>query len=439
MLKWKSQLTCSYCSKIFKDPIVLPCDDSICGEHLFERDVIKENRIKCNVCNQEFQVKDNQFKSSKAYQKLVERQSYLSDEEQGLKKDLEESTLKLFEFYEEFIKSRTKLESNVFEHFQEFRFQIDEHREELKKKIDEIALQMIDETKKYEAMYLNNLKKNFFKTPHFDQTQTLENELNQIEVTFRNPNLLIEAIKEMQLKQEESLNEIQYKLNEFNQVKDDLKSSNEFKPNLSWFDQEEQTSLFVSIRLNSYCPNMNLFKSEILNGERQCTELIELCEFSPNDKWSLLYRATRDGFGAKDFHLKCDGHSNTLTLLKAKETEFIFGGFTSVEWDSSSYYKPDRNAFIFSLTNKDNKPLKMKFNPNEHHHAIFCHSEFGLTFGYGSDIIIENNANTTMKSHSDLGKSYPHPQYAYGTNEAATFLAGSFEFQLDEIEVYQKE
>jgi hypothetical protein len=38
-----------------------------------------------------------------------------------------------------------------------------------------------------------------------------------------------------------------------------------------------------------------------------------------------------------------------------------------------------------------------------------------------------------------LGFPYKHPQYAEGTNEAKTFLAGSHSFQLDEIEVYQKE
>jgi hypothetical protein len=73
--------------------------------------------------------------------------------------------------------------------------------------------------------------------------------------------------------------------------------------------------------------NINPFKSQILEGEQQCLELIDLCEFSPNDKWSLLYRGTRDGFGSDDFHSKCDGHSNTLTIIKAKESEFAFGGF----------------------------------------------------------------------------------------------------------------
>jgi hypothetical protein len=164
-----------------------------------------------------------------------------------------------------------------------------------------------------------------------------------------------------------------------------------------------------------------------------------LCEFSSNDKWSLLYRGTRDGFGAKDFHSKCDGHSNTLTILKAAESSFIFGGYTMVTWNSSNRDKSDRNAFIFSLTNKDKKPLKMKVNQNRHQYAIYCHSEYGPIPIFGEGICIGINENTTMENYSKLGHSYKHPQYAYGSKEAQTFLAGSFHFQLDEIEVYQKE
>ncbi len=45
-----------------------------------------------------------------------------------------------------------------------------------------------------------------------------------------------------------------------------------------------------------------------------------------------------------------------------------------------------------------------------------------------------------MSSFSHLGfSSHIHPQYAKATNEAQTFLAGSWDFQLDEIEVYQIE
>ena len=348
---------------------------------------------------------------------------------------MEVSIGKFFESYDEYVQYRNKTESDLFDHFQELRFQIDEHRERLKEKIDEIALAMIDKIKKHEAMYLKELKDNF---PSFDDSVSLEEKSNELEESFRYPNLLIESIKEMQRKQDESLKDIQLKLNQIAKVKDILMETNKFKPNLSLFNQEGVTSFFGSIQLNEY-PNTNLFQSEILKDERQSFELFNLCEFSPNDKLSLLYRATRDGFGSNDFHSKCDGHKNTLTVCKAKQSSFVFGGFTSVEWDSSSGWKSDPNAFLFSLTNKDNQPAKMKVDSNEHQYAICCDSDYGPIFGVGPDIIIANNANTTMDSYSNLGDSYKHPQYGWGTNGANTFLAGSKSFQLDEIEVFQKE
>ena len=122
-----------------------------------------------------------------------------------------------------------------------------------------------------------------------------------------------------------------------------------------------------------------------------------------------------------------------MTIFKANE--FIFGGFITVS--VSDEWKSDPNAFIFSLTNKDNKPVKIKVDPNEHEYAIGCYSDFGPTFGF--DIQIANNANTTMNSCSNLGFSYEHPQYRCGSTEASTFLAGSNPFQLDEIEVCEKE
>jgi hypothetical protein len=340
-----------------------------------------------------------------------------------------------FEFCDKFQQNKSKLESGVFDYFQEIRFQIDEQREELKKRIDDIAFAMIDQTKKCQEKYLEDLKERF---SSFDHLHSLENEMNQIEDTFRNPHLLIETIKQMQRNQEESLYEIQVKLNQMAKINSDLKETNGFKPNLSLLNREGDTSLFGSIRLCQYS-STNPFDSQILTNERQMSKLIDLCEFSRNDKWSLLYRGTRDGFGSREFHAKCDGHSNTLTILKAKGSSYVFGGFTSVSWESPTdiKWKSDRNAFIFSLTNKDNQPLKMKVNPNRHHYAICCHSLLGPLFG--NDICIDNNANKTMFSYSDLGSGYKHPQYAFGTDEAKTFLSGTEWFQLNEIEVYQKE
>jgi hypothetical protein len=429
----KFQLTCSYCSRIFKDPILLPCNDTICRQHLSEKEVKQANKIKCKECQQECQVKGNEFKSNETIVKLIESQSHLSDEEKNLKQEIEASIRRFFEIYDQFMQNKTQLESDVYDHFQELRFQIYQHREELKKKIDDIALQMIDKVTENQDSFSKNLKANY---SSFDDSKSLENELNEIEELFRNPNLFIQTIKQMQQRQEESLNDIQLKLNEMSLVKEFLEKKNEFQPNSSLLYQNETSSLFGSIRLNAM--SLESFRnSQILISEQTFLQVIDLCEFSPNDKWSLLYRGSRDGFGSNDFHSKCDGHANTLTILKAKESEFIFGGFTTVEWDSSNDWKSDANAFILSLTNKDNKPLKMNIDPYRHPNAICCYSSYGPIFG--PDIRIANNANTRMDSYSHLGFAYKHPQYEYKTNEANTFLAGSKWFQLDEIEVYQKE
>ena len=56
---------------------------------------------------------------------------------------------------------------------------------------------------------------------------------------------------------------------------------------------------------------------------------MKLCEFSLNQKWTLLYRGSEDGFGSFDFHSECDGQSKTLTIIRAEGTSYIFGGFTN--------------------------------------------------------------------------------------------------------------
>ena len=164
-----------------------------------ELHVVNEDKIKCNDCKQEFRVKENKFKSMKKFTKLIESESYLSDEEIKLKHELEESIGK---FYDAFNQNKAKLESVVFDHFEEMRVQINEHRDKLKEKIDEIALKLIEETTNHEKIYL----KEAFSS--FDQSKSLEKELNELEELFRNPNLSIETIREMQQKREESLNEI---------------------------------------------------------------------------------------------------------------------------------------------------------------------------------------------------------------------------------------
>jgi hypothetical protein len=314
MNKLKSSLTCSNCLKIYKDPIELPCSHNLCKVHLVEKSVVQQNKIKCGECKKDFQIKDNEFKTINFINKLLDEHVYFSDEEISLKKQIEDSIRKFFQMYEEFCLNKTNRDLDVHNHFQEIRRNIDLHREKLKEKVDDIYMEMIDKSKKFEAAYLKSLEDKLEASLKSFETKSLEQSLKETEETFRNPNLLIESIREMQRQQEEAIEELILKLDEQSQVKSNLIDMNEFKPNLS-FNQDS----FGQLNLNEYS-NKDLFKSQILK-DKQPSELINLCEFSLKDKWALLYRGTRDGFGAREILNGCFNALKFKTLYHG-ETGF---------------------------------------------------------------------------------------------------------------------
>jgi hypothetical protein len=160
-------------------------------------------------------------------------------------------------------------------------------------------------------------------------------------------------------------------------------------------------------------------------------------------RFQILWRGSRDGFGASQFHGRCDGHANTLTVILDTNGN-IFGGFTPVEWESRVHngkrgdedntFKADdsRTSFVFTLKNP-HKVAARRFalKAAERHVAIRCHSQFGPWFGYDIGVLWDSNANTT--SWTDLGWSY--------TNDTGMaqdrFFTGSFNFQAKEIEVFE--
>ena len=48
-------------------------------------------------------------------------------------------------------------------------------------------------------------------------------------------------------------------------------------------------------------------------------------------KWNLCYRASRDGWKAKDFHRHCNSKGPTVTLVRVGD--YIFGGYTDQNWE----------------------------------------------------------------------------------------------------------
>ncbi len=169
-------------------------------------------------------------------------------------------------------------------------------------------------------------------------------------------------------------------------------------------------------------------------------KLLEICVFSKDQKWELKYRASRDGFKSTDFHSHCDGTANTLTVIKAKSGN-IFGGFTEQKWHSKGDDVTDPNAFVFSLINKEDNTFKALCSKGDEKYAIYCHSNFGPCFGGDSksiqDICIRTDSDNKV-SYSNFGYSYQQPDYLKGTAKAKNILAGSYNFETVEIEVYAK-
>jgi hypothetical protein len=127
-------------------------------------------------------------------------------------------------------------------------------------------------------------------------------------------------------------------------------------------------------------------------------------------RFTPLWRGSRDGFGADDFHGRCDGHAPTLTLIEDTEGN-IFGGFTPVEWESCSFCEvdPSLKSFRFTLKNQHNLPArKFALTPPAKDWAIYCNLYWGPCF---SGIWISNNCNANTGSCTSLGRSSATPPW----------------------------
>ena len=174
--------------------------------------------------------------------------------------------------------------------------------------------------------------------------------------------------------------------------------------------------------------------SAILGKQALQKRLMSLCNLPADFGFKLLYRGSKDGFGASDFHRQCDEAENTLTIIQSTEGN-IFGGFTRRAWSSNLGWEPDIDSFLFSLVNKEDKPVLMPSIDGRN--AIFNNKKAGPCFGCANDIFISDNSNANLNSYTNLGSSFRHPVYTFGSDNAMTFLSGAFyNFQVAEIEVF---
>ena len=160
--------------------------------------------------------------------------------------------------------------------------------------------------------------------------------------------------------------------------------------------------------------------------EQEEIELVvnKISEKYPGSTYRLLYKGSRDGDGANDFHSKCDEAEKTLIIVEDNYGN-RFGGFTTQDWGGQYLQKKDDEAFIFSI----DKKKVYDVIPNQN--AIGCYPNFGPVF-FGCQIRIYDNFLTKGGTTYKKGLNYY-------TTEDFELTNGNQNFGVRDIEVYEVE
>ena len=140
--------------------------------------------------------------------------------------------------------------------------------------------------------------------------------------------------------------------------------------------------------------------------------------------FKLIFKATKDGFGAADFHKLCNGVAPLLIIIKTNFGKLI-GGYTILSYNSTGGWIVDNSSkcFLFSLTLGKKYPMISTAN------TIYDGFTYGPTFGVGHDLCLVNNCNTASGSYCNMGTSY--------TKENPTSFAGAKNFTVVDYEVFK--
>jgi len=160
-------------------------------------------------------------------------------------------------------------------------------------------------------------------------------------------------------------------------------------------------------------------------------EKIQLLKYVPKGKklkWKLIYRASKDGFSAYNFHTVCNGKASTVVVVKSN-MNYVFGGYTEAAWSSNNNYANDANAFIFLLRSQRKGDKPEKFACKNTTYSVNHNAGYGPTFGGGHDFYLCDNCNTVNSSYSNYGHSY-------GGSSDNSKLAGAYNFTVTDYEVF---
>jgi hypothetical protein len=132
--------------------------------------------------------------------------------------------------------------------------------------------------------------------------------------------------------------------------------------------------------------------------------------------------------------------STTVVLIRVKENNFIFGGFTGdAAWSSKMEWVRSSNSFVFSLVNAVGGPARLRCTQPEC--AIVFFPSCGPVFGGSPDIRIYGDWTRAGEGSHCSPHSYTACDPAFAvTPVTSSLLAGSYNnWSVGELEVFALE
>ena len=250
-------------------------------------------------------------------------------------------------------------------------------------------------------------------------------QLKKKELNINDSNKLIKEHIEILVKENQTLK------NEFNSFKEKcLNDIEQLKIRINKLEKENEE---LKERNNNFVKYNNLLFSEskIIKDNEDKNFLIN-CLDNKKIVTKLIYSATMDGDTIDAFNKKCDGKSNTLSIIKTDNGKIIGGYFKKAFSVKENYYDPD--CFLFSLNYKE----KYNVDPNgkDKNYSFFVKGSVDaiIDFGIGSSIHITTNClNDENNYYCGRDGTFKFPNNRI-TNSDTLFKVLEFEvYQITEI------
>lgn len=145
-----------------------------------------------------------------------------------------------------------------------------------------------------------------------------------------------------------------------------------------------------------------------------------------NISFELIFRATRDGYLAKNLHEKVDGIDNTIIIIKTSKG-MKFGGYISYFWSSDDQWvSDDEECFVFSIS------LKKIYYPVKGNIKYYFYKDYGpnfSVFGIENNLFEKTSINTQTAKHANC--------FFSGFTTDYELSGGEKEFQVKELEIFE--